>query len=162
VAKEPTELSVEEQLQAIELEERKQALEGGKLQQELVRMQLGALKQEVETKKNQKVRGMADAKKANEDLAAMQARCNHHTGGQGAEAIAFGQGDEDRPTCIGAQVFLDERIRLVCGRCRSICWSDDPDRQKWANWVMLWRKSINKQMMVVGGLKITRQPQVIA
>lgn len=156
------ELTDEEQLKLLEIEERKQALESRKLQDELARMQLNTIKQEVETKKNQKTRGMADAMKANEDRAAMRARCNHHTGGHGAEAIAFGQGDTKRPNCIGAQVFLDDRIRLMCGRCLDVCWSDDPDRQKWAYWVGMWRNSINQQMMVIGGLKVVKQqtPQI--
>ncbi len=90
----------------------------------------------------------------------MQARCNHRTGGAGAEAIAFGQGDEKRPTCIGAQVFLDDRVRLTCQRCGDECWSDEKNREKWAYWVGLWKQSINQQMMVVGGLKVKRAPEL--
>lgn len=156
----PGELSIEEQLKRLELEERTQALESRKIQDELARLQLTGLKQEAETKRNNKARGIEDAKKANEARLEMRRRCNHHTGGHGAEAVAFGQGDEERPTCIGAQIFLDERIRLTCQRCGDDCYSDDPDRQKWAKWVGLWKHSINKQMMVIGGLKVAKQPQV--
>lgn len=158
----PGELSLEDQLKALELEERKQSLESKKIHDELARMQLSGLKQELETKTSNKKRGVEDAKKANEARESIRARCNHHTGGAGAEAIAFGQGDEDRPTCIGAQVMLDERIRLTCGRCNDVCWSDDPDRQRWQKWVGLWKHSINKQMMVVGGLKVQKQTQLVA
>jgi len=150
------------ELEQLEIEERRQALESRKLQDELARMQLAGLRQEVETKTSNKERGAKDAKQAIEDRDALRARCNHHTGGHGAEAIAFGQGDEDRPTCIGAQVFLDDRIRLTCQRCGDVCWSDDADRQKWSRWVGLWKHSINKQMMVIGGLKVTKQPQLTA
>jgi hypothetical protein len=161
MAKEQTD-GLDAELKRLEIEERTQALESRKIQDELARLQLGNLKQELETKRGNKERGAADAKKAIEDLHAMQARCNHHTGGKGALAIVQGQGDENRPTCIGAQVFLDDRIRLVCGRCRAECWSDDPDRQRWALWVGLWKMSINSEMMVVGGLKQNRQPQITA
>jgi hypothetical protein len=161
MAKELTEQEqIELELKRLELEERQQSLESRKIQDELARLQLGNLKQELETKTNNKKRGAADAKAAIEDLKAMQARCNHHTGGEGAMAITQGQGDIERPSSIGAQQFLDDRIRLFCQRCRAECFSDDPDRQKWAYWVNLWRRSINKQMMVVGGLKIMKQQQV--
>jgi hypothetical protein len=150
------------ELEALDLEERKQALESRKIQDELARLQLSGLKAELEMKTNNKRRGAADAKKAIEDRDAMRARCNHHTGGEGAIAISQGQGDLERPTCIGAQQMLDERIRLTCGRCGDECWSDTPDRQRWAVWVNLWRRSINKQMMVIGGLKIVKQPQIPA
>lgn len=164
MAKEPlTELEqLDADLKKLELEERRQALESRKIQDELARLQLGNLKAELETKTNNKKRGQADAKKAIEDRLAMQARCNHHTGGEGAIAILQGQGDVERPTCIGAQQFLDDRIRLTCGRCGAECYSDDPNREKWAYWVNLWRRSINKQMMVIGGLKRTAVPQAIA
>lgn len=156
----PGELSLDDQLKLIEVEERKQALESRKLSDELVRLQLDDKRKEVESRKNNKVRGAADAKKAIDDLHAVQARCNHHTGGDGAMAIVSGQGDVERPTCIGAQMFLNDRIRLSCGRCRSEWFSDDPDRQKWAYAVGLWRRSINKQMMIIGGLKFTKVAQV--
>lgn len=148
MAKDLTELELE-QLEAIQL------------QNELTRMELTKLRQEVESATSQKKRGAADAMKANADLAARKARCNHRTGGQGAEAILFGQGDEERPYCIGAQVFLDETIRLVCGRCGADCRNTDPDQKEWARWVGMWKHSINTQMMVIGGVKVTKAPQVI-
>jgi len=153
---------IEREMKTLELEKARQALESHKIQDELNRLMLEDKRRELETKQNNKKRGAEDARKAIEDLHAMQARCNHRTGGQGAEAILMGQGDEKRPTCIGAQVFLDDRIRLTCGRCRAECWSDDPDRQKWARWVSLWRESINTQMMVIGGLRVTKRPQAVA
>lgn len=153
---------LEAELKRLEIEEKRQDVESKKLKAELDRLQLGELKQQVEQKQNNKRIGQENAKKAIDDLAAMQARCNHHTGGHGAEAINFGQGDMKRPTCIGAQVFLDDRIKLSCGRCRAFCWSDDPDRLEWAKWVELWKESINTQMMVVGGLKIVRSQPVVA
>lgn len=153
-------MTIEEQLKAIEVEERKQALESRKLNDELVRLQLEDKRREVETRRNNKMRGMADAQRAIDDLKAVQARCNHHTGGDGAMAIINGQGDLDRPTCIGAQKFLDDRIRLVCGRCRAECYSDDADRAKWNYWVGLWRKSVNRNMMVIGGIKVGKVAQV--
>jgi hypothetical protein len=137
-------------------------LEAVRLQNELARMQLADLKAQVETKTNNKKRGKADAERAMADRKEVQNRCNHHTGGKGAEAVHWGQGDEDRPFCIGAQVFLDDRIRLTCGRCLSECWSDDPDRERWRVWVGMWKKSINQEMMVVGGLKITKRPTIAA
>jgi hypothetical protein len=153
---------IEREMKKLELERARQALESQKIQDELNRLMLEDKRRELETRTNNKKRGAEDAKKAIEDLRAQQARCNHRTGGQGAEAILLGQGDAKRPTCIGAQVFLDERIRLVCGRCRAECWSDDPDRNKWAYWVGLWKESINQQMMVIGGLKITKTVQAVA
>lgn len=156
--KEP--ISVEEQLRLIELEERKQALESRKLGDELARIQLGKLKMEAESVRHNKETGQKNALEAIAARDEMRRRCNHRTGGQGAEAIAFGQGDEERPTCIGAQVFLDETIRLMCGRCGDECRSNDPDRAKWAKWVQLWKHSVNKQMMVIGGLKVRKQPEV--
>lgn len=158
----PGEISLDEQLKLIELEERKQALESRKLNDELVRLQLADKRKEVETLKNNKERGRADAEKAIADLKEIQARCNHHTGGDGAYGLLQGQGDPERPTSIGAQVFLDDRIRLMCQRCRAVCWSDEPDRAKWSYWVNLWRRSVNKQMMVIGGPKQTKQPQIVA
>lgn len=146
------------ELTELELEQ----LEAIRLQNELARMQITDLRAKVEAKTSQKARGFADAQKANEERAALRARCNHHVGGQGAEAIAFGQGDEERPFCIGAQVFLDESIRLVCGRCGDDCRSTDPDRQKWAKWVGMWKHSVNQQMMVIGGLKVTKQVAITA
>ncbi len=163
MAKELTELEqLDADLKKLELEERKQALESRKIQDELARLQLDNLKTELETKKGNKARGAADAKKAIEDRDAMRRRCNHHTGGEGAIAILQGQGDVERPTCIGAQQFLDDRIRLTCGRCGDECYSDDPNREKWTYWVNLWRRSINKQMMVIGGLKMVKQAQIPA
>lgn len=156
----PGEMTIDEQLKLIELEERKQALESRKLQDELARITLTEKRQEVETKKNNKERGMRDALDAINAAKAVKERCNHHTGGEGGIAVKNGMGDLDRPTCIGAQKFLDDRIRLTCSRCSDEWWSDDPDRARWARGVELWRKSVNKQMMVVGGLKFTRVAQV--
>jgi hypothetical protein len=162
MAKEPTDelQTLEAELKRLEIEERKQALESRKLQDELARLQLTGLKAELETKQNNKKRGAEDARKALEDRAAIQARCNHHCGGEGAMAILQGQGDEERPTTIGAQVFLDDRIRLRCNRCGTEWWSDDKDRARWAQGVNLWKHSFTKSMMVVGGLKIQKQPQI--
>ncbi|HWH59297.1 MAG TPA: hypothetical protein VN682_16835 [Terriglobales bacterium] len=156
----PGEMTIEEQLKRIELEERQQALESRKLQDEVARIQLEALKREAETRKTNKARGVADAQKAIEDRDALRARCNHHLGGQGAMGIVSGQGDEERPTTIGAQVFLDDTIRLKCNRCGDSCLSTDPDRAKWAKWVGLWKHSFTKTMMVVGGIKTTKVAQV--
>lgn len=158
--REMTAIDIRNEEKRLEFEERRQALESRKIQDELARILLDEKKRELETKKNNKERGIADAKKAIEDQKAIQGRCNHHTGGEGAIAILQGQGDLERPTSIGAQMFLDDRIRLTCSRCRAECFSDDPDRQKWAFWVNLWRRSINKQMMVIGGLKQTKVAQV--
>lgn len=158
----PEELSLEDQLKLLELEERKQALESKKLNDELVRLQLDDKRKEVETRRNNKERGKKDAELAIAAQRAMQARCNHHTGGHGAEAILQGQGDEKRPTCIGAMVFLDDTIRLRCDRCRAECLSTDPDRQKWAHWVGLWKSSINSKMMIIGGPKIQKVAQPAA
>src|SRR5579883_634063 len=116
---------IEREMKKLELERARQALESQKIQDELNRLML------------EEKRGAEDAKKAIEDLRAQQARCNHRTGGQGAEAILLGQGDAKRPTCIGAQVFLDERIRLVCGRCRPNALADEYLSNKWAYWVGL-------------------------
>src|SRR5271165_6368201 len=148
--------NIELELKQLELEEKRADVEAKKIRMELDRWELGNLKQQLEMKTSNKKRGQADALKAIEDLKAVQERCNHHTGGHGPTAILQGQGDPERPTCIGAQQFLDDRIRLTCQRCRAVCWSDDPDRAKWAYWVNLWRKSINKQMMVIGGLKMKK------
>jgi len=159
----PKELNndLEEQLKELDVLERRQALESRKIQDELARLQLADLRAQHETKVNNKKRGMEDAEKAIKDRASIRAPCNHHTGGFGPEAIHFGQGDLQRPTCIGAQMFLDDRIRLTCQRCNDECFSDDPDREKWAKWVELWKHSINQQMMVIGGLKMVKQQQVV-
>ena len=164
MAKEPTNeiQEIELELKRLELEEKKILIESKKTQDELARMQLSTLKSELEMKRGNKERGHRDAMKAIADQKEVQARCNHHTGGDGSFAISQGQGDVERPTCIGAQQFLDDRIRLTCQRCRAECFSDDPDRQKWAYWVNLWRRSVNKQMMIVGGLKQVKQQQIVA
>lgn len=159
MAKELTNEELEKQL---ELEERREALEARKIQNELQAAQLEDLRQQKAMKKANKERGQADAKQAIEALKAVQARCNHHTGGQGAMAILNGQGDLKRPTCIGGQQFLDDRIRLFCTRCRAECFSDDKDQAKWAYWVGLWRESTNTVMMIVGGVKTTRVNQLSA
>lgn len=156
----PGEMSLDDQLKAIELEERKQLLESRKIQDELTLIQLTEKRRELETIKNNKARGKKDAELAIEELKRVQAQCNHHTGGDGGIAIMHGQGDIDRPTCIGAQKFLDQRIRLVCARCRTEWWSDDPDRARWNVAVGLWRKSINKHPMVIGGPVISKVAQV--
>lgn len=135
-------------------------LEAKRLQNALARLQLAELQAQVESKTNAKKRGAIDARKAIEDMQARKARCNHHVGGKGPEAVHFGQGDEDRPFCIGGQVMLDDRIRLVCGRCGDDCWSDSPDKARWGMWSKMWRKSINQELMIVGGLKQVRQQAI--
>src|SRR5690242_11393207 len=92
-------------------------LEALRLQNELARMQIGDLRAQVETKANNKKRGAADAMKANADRRAEQGRCNHHLGGFGALGVVYGQGDEDRPTCVSGIQFTDLSIMLRCNRC---------------------------------------------
>ena len=152
------ELSLEDQLRLIELEERKQALESRKLADELARMTLSEKRAELETKKNRALKGADDAQKAIADRRRIQSICNHHTGGEGAMAIAQGQGDPERPTSIGAMQFLDQSIMVFCQRCFREWRSDVPNGDQargigpWGEGVQLWRRSINKQMSVVGGL----------
>lgn len=158
--------SVEEQMKALELEERKQALESRKLQDELARLQLSDLKAQVETKANNKKRGAADAKKAIEDRKAGRARCNHHLGGDGALAVVYGQGDMERPTCISGIQFTDQSIRLACNRCGQPWHSNFPNGNDeygpFAEGVALFRKSLFKMIAIVGGVVVTKQPQVAA
>lgn len=162
----PGELSIDEQLKALDLEERKEALEARKLQNELNRLQLADLRAQNETKVNNKKRGAADAKKAMEDRKAEQARCNHHLGGEGALAVVYGQGDEERPTCISGIQFTDKSIRLRCGRCGKPWCSKYPNGNDefgpWAEGVALFRKSLFKMIAIVGGVVVEKQPQVAA
>lgn len=161
MAKEP--LTEQEQLdldiKKIEYEERKQTLESKKIQDELARIQLSEKKQELETKKNNKERGKEDARRAIEDRKKIQGICNHHTGGEGAFAIMQGQGDPERPTCMGAMQFLDQSFMVFCQRCFKE-WRSTDEPVKWAEGANLWRRSINKQMMVIGGSVQSKVAQI--
>jgi hypothetical protein len=160
MAKEP--LTEHEQMELdmkkLELEERQQALQSRKISDELAMITLTEKKQELETKKARSAKGADDAKKAIEDRRRIQGICNHHTGGEGAMAIAQGQGDPERPTSMGAMQFLDQSIMVFCQRCFKEWHSDVPSGDlsrgigPWGEGVQLWRRSINKQMAVVGGL----------
>jgi hypothetical protein len=152
------------ELEQLEIEERKQALESKKLNDELVRLQLAEKKSEVEMKRNNKERGKRDADEAIAKLREMQARCNHHLGGEGELAIVYGQGDMERPTAISGIQFTDQNILLRCNRCGKK-WSQavpagDETFGPWAEGIELFRKSQFKQIAVVGGLVVKKQPAV--
>lgn len=146
----------------LEIEERKQSLESKKIQDELNRIQLGDRRQELETKINNKAQGRASAEKANEDREAKQAICNHHVGGEGGLAVHNGQGDLDRPTCIGGIQFLDESIMLFCQRCGDT-WRSTDAPARWAAGIRLFQKTQNKQapISVVGGVKQTQKASLL-
>ena len=160
MAKEQTELEL------LELEERKQALESRKIQDELARAQLDTLKAEREMKKGNKERGKKDAEKAIADMRFQQSICNHHAGGEGVMAVTMGQGDEERPTCISGIQFTDQRILLRCNRCRKPWRSDLPEGDlhtggfhgPWAEGVNLFKKSQFKQIAIVGGRVVAHNP----
>lgn len=157
-AKELSDLELEKQ--KLELEERKQALESKKLHDELARIELAEKKAQLETKQNNKRRGIEDAKRENETRRQIQAQCNHHTGGDGAMAVKNGMGDMDRPTSIGAIQFLDGSMRLSCTRCQKV-WLSTDDATYWREGVQLWQKSVNKTVSVVGGLVQTKQSPLL-
>lgn len=158
--KELTELEqLDLDIKKLEYEERKQTLESKKITDELARIQLSEKKQELETKRNNKERGVADTEKAIADRKRIQQVCNHHTGGEGALAITQGQGDIDRPTSMGAMQFLDQSFMVFCQRCFKE-WRSTDEPAKWAEGANLWRRSINKQMMVIGGLVHTKAAQI--
>lgn len=150
----------------LELEERKQALESKKLHDELARLELAEKRKEVESRKAQKERGQRDAGMAMQERRNVQAVCNHHTGGEGGIAVARGMGDVDRPTSMGAQQFLDGSFRVFCQRCfkewHSSCPNGNEQYGPWSEGARLWQKSVNKQIMVVGGLKqtVTQVPSI--
>ena len=168
MAKELTKEQMELEEKRLELEERKQALESKKVADELARIQLAEKKQELDTKLNAKRRGKEDAEQAIRERAHVQAICNHHTGGEGGIAIMNGQGDTDRPTCIGGIQFLDDSIELTCNRCFKKWNSAYPNGSAeknygpWQEGVNLWKKSVNKQIAIVGGPKKTRVTQIPA
>lgn len=162
--KEPTkpgELSLDEQLKALELEERKQALESRKLQDELARLQLNDLRQQHEQKKHNKERGIKDAKEAIEARKAVQNRCNHHVGGKGAAAIVNGQGDLKRETAVGGIKFTDGSILLRCQRCGKPWNSEIPNGDEyhgiWEEGLRLFQDSMFKEIAVVGGRQVARR-----
>lgn len=158
--------SIDEQLKALELQERAEALEARKLQNELARLQLTDLRAQAETKANNKKRGVEDAKQAMESRKAEQSRCNHHLGGEGALAVTYGQGDMERPTCISGIQFTDKSILLRCNRCGRKANSKFPNGNEeyapFPEMVDLFRKSLFKMIAIVGGVVIEKQPQVAA
>ena len=160
MAKEQIEPSVDEQLKALELEERKQALESKKIQDELARIQLTQARQELETKRSNKERGKIDAEKAIADLKSMQSRCNHHVGGEGPLAVTMGQGDLERPTCVSGIQFTNEQLMLRCNRCgkkwRNNIPNGDDFHGPWVEGVQLFRKSQFKTIATVGGIKVSQ------
>lgn len=153
-----------EPIELTELE--KEELEAKRLQNEIARLQLSDLRAQAETKTNNKKRGAIDAMKANADRKEQQRRCNHHLGGDGALAIVYGQGDEERPTCISGIQFTDQSIRLRCNRCGKPWRSDVPNGDDyygpWAEGVALFRKSLFKMIARVGGIIVAKQPEIAA
>lgn len=159
MAKELTELEL------LEIEQRKAALEAQRIDTELKMLQLGKLRQEVETAKNNKERGKADAAKAIADEKERMDRCNHHLGGEGALAVAYGQGDMERPTAISGIQFTDQNTLFRCNRCGKKWSQEKPqgDGHRFGPWlegVRLFSKSQFKQIAVVGGL-VVKKPKTI-
>ena len=164
------ELTEQEQLdldlKKLDYEERTQALESRKIADELARIQLGEKKKELATVQANKERGKKDAMEAIAARKRSQQYCNHHTGGDGI-ALMQGQGDLERPTSIGGMQFLDQSFMLFCQRCfkewrSNLPQGDGASVGPWAEGVALWRRSINKQMMVVGGLIQKKVNQLVA
>jgi hypothetical protein len=120
-------LTVEEELKALELEERKQALESKKIQDELARAQLDELRQKNDEAKRKKQIGAATVESANADRKRIQAMCNHHMGGQGASAIVNGQGDLRRDPSVGTQVLPNGVVVIHCVRCHKEWRTGDKD-----------------------------------
>lgn len=162
------------ELKKVEIAERKAKLleqeadiEWKKTQAELGRIQLGEKRQELETRQRNKERGKAEQQKAEADIKAMQGTCNHHTGGEGGTDIRYGQGDMNRPACLGGIQFVDGTIRLRCLRCGKTWRSNMPNGSahlpggtyngefvgNWAEGIALWKNNQNKTMSVVGGIK---------
>jgi hypothetical protein len=140
---------------ALEIEERKQALESKKLQDELARIQLDEKKQELQTKKDQKVRGKADAEKAMRDRQAVQDICNHRQGGRGADgAVRNGQGDTRQPPCVGGIQFLDDSYMVCCVRCHQE-WRSTDAPEYWMEGFKLFQES-GLRLGVVGGPKVIK------
>ena len=156
-------LRLDRELKEIELEERKLALESKKVSDELARLELDEKKTQLDSKKNSKLKGQRNAAKVIAELQAMQAVCNHHCGGDGEIGIKMGQGDLNRPACLGGIQFLSGVIKLSCLRCGKTYWSDMPNGGNrnnktigtWAEGLALWRQNQNKVLSVVGGLKVT-------
>ena len=151
------------ELKQIEIAERKQALQDRKDEAEIRSLDLVDKRAAHESKKNSKARGKRTQESAAASMAQTRAGCNHHVGGDGAVGIQTGQGDLNRPSCLGGIQFLDGTIRLRCLRCGQPWRSNMPNggdyngeqHGPWNEGVTLWRNNQNKTFSVVGGLKVS-------
>lgn len=151
------EQELREEMLALEIEERKQAIESRKISDELARIELSEKKQALDTRKNAKTVAARDAMKADADRRAIQGRCNHHLGGEGAMALLNGAGDMDRKPCVSGTKLPGEVVRIDCNRCGREWFSNKPGFQEGFT---LFVKS-GRQMGEVGYLRRVEQ-QVIS
>ena len=124
------EQELREEALALEIAERKQALEDRKIQAELTSIELAEKKQQLETRKNSKALQARDAMKADADRKSIQTRCNHHMGGEGAMALLNGAGDPARKPCVSGTKLPGDVVRLDCNRCGKEWMSNKPNFQE--------------------------------
>jgi hypothetical protein len=151
------EQELREEALALEIEERKQAIESKKISDELARIELAEKKQVLDTRKNAKVIAARDAMKADADRRAIQARCNHHLGGEGAMALLNGAGDMDRKPCVSGTRLPGDIVRIDCNRCSKEWFSNKPGFQEG---FALFVKS-GRQMGEVGYLRRVEQQVIV-
>ena len=152
------------ELKQLEIAERKQALQDRKDEAEMRSLDLVKKRADFDSDQRRQSRTKKTQEANQADVQAAQSRCNHRCGGDGATAIATGQGDPERKTCIGGIQFVSGSIKLFCERCPANWWSDLPNggernnRQcgTWNEGVTLWRQSHNKVFAVVGGLRVEK------
>ena len=144
--KKKTEQEMREELLALELEAKR-------TQTELAIIELGEKKRELETRKDAKRVVARDAMEADNARRAIQNRCNHHQGGEGATALLNGAGDLSRKPCVSATKLPGDVVRIDCNRCAKEWFSNKPGYQEGA---ILFAKS-NRQMGEVGYPKIVRE-----
>lgn len=101
--------SVQERLDALRL--RKETLE-----LEILEEQVAQLQNTRANKKRTSAQNEAALLETREALAARQAQCNHHTGGEGMDAIMAGEGTDSNYS-VAKITYPWGEIRVMCIRC---------------------------------------------